>query len=88
METIGLTLKIPGEIIAAVKLPPEEIEREFRKELALALYKRGTLSFGKARTLAQLTYWEFDDLLGQREIVRHYTDDDLQEDMQYAHGDK
>lgn len=87
MERSGLTLEISDEIVSAVKLPPKEVECELRKELGLALYMRGTLSFGKARKLAQLTHWEFDDLLGHRKIVRHYTDADLKEDIKYADGE-
>jgi predicted HTH domain antitoxin len=87
MTGANLTLDIPADVIAAVKLPPREIEREFRKELALALYKRGTLSFGKARVLAHLSYWGFSELLGERQIARHYTQADLDEDILYALGD-
>ena len=60
-----LTLEIPGDILDAVRLPPDEMEREFRKELALALYQRGALPLGKARRLAQMTYWAFDAWLGR-----------------------
>jgi predicted HTH domain antitoxin len=84
MEAVKLSLEIPGEILGAVRLPPMEIEREFRKELAVALYQRGALAAGKARLLAQMTRWEFEELLGQRQIVRHYTDVDLEEDVRYA----
>ena len=63
-----------------------EVEREFRKELALALYQRGALSLGKAGLFAQMTYWEFEELLGQRKVLRHYTDLDLEEDIHYALG--
>ena len=80
MNTSRIILEIPAEILAAVKLPPQEIEQELRKEPALALYRRGALSLGKARVLAQLTYREFDELLGQREITRHHTKADLEED--------
>ena len=83
---IRLTLDVPDEVLEAVKLPPAEVEKEFRKELALALYQRGVLSLGKARVLAQLTRWEFEELLGQRKILRHYTDADLEEDIRYAFG--
>ena len=31
---------------------------------------------GKARVLAQMTRWEFEELLGQRRIVRHYTEEE------------
>jgi predicted HTH domain antitoxin len=77
-------LEVPAEVVEAAKLPPREMEREFRKELALALYQRGVLSLGKARLLAQMTRWEFEELLGVRRIPRHYTEADLEEDIQYA----
>ena len=86
MEAMKLTLEIPKEVLDAVRLPPREMEHEFRKELALALYQRGALSFGKARLLAQMTYWEFEELLRRRKVLRHYTDVDLQDDIRYALG--
>ena len=86
MEAMKLTLEIPWEVLDAVRLPPKEMEREFRKELALALYQRGVLSLGKARVLAQMTCWEFEELLGQRKVLRHYADVDLEEDIQYGLG--
>ncbi len=82
----SLIIEISGEILEAVKLPPDEVETEFRRELALALYQRGVLSASKARTLAQMTRWEFEELLGQRKIPRHYTGAELEEDIRYAQG--
>ena len=79
-----MTLDISSEIVDAAKLPQDEKEKEFRKELAVALYQRGVLSLGKARALAQMTRWEFEELLGQRKIVRHYTELDVEDDIQYA----
>jgi len=81
-----IVLEVPAELVGAAKLPPREVEMEFRKELALALYQRGVLSLGKARLLAQMTRWEFEELLGERGIQRHYTEVDLEEDIQYASG--
>ena len=81
-----LALKIPEEVQLALRLPPDELEKELRKELALALYRRRVLSLGKARKLAQMTRWEFEELLGQRRIPCHYTEEDLQEDVSYAEG--
>ncbi len=83
-----LNLEIPEEIVESLKLPPKEVELELRKELALALYQRGVLSLGKARALAHMTRWEFQELLGQRKIPRHYTKQDLEEDLRYAHSDQ
>ena len=79
-----ITLEITPEIIEATRLPYGEIAKEFRKELALALYQRGALASGKARVLAQMTRWEFDVLLGEREIPRHYTEADLEDDISYG----
>ena len=81
-----LALDIPDDVRAALKLPPEEVERELRKELALALYQRRVLPIGKARVLARMTRWEFEHLLGQRRVPRHYSAKDLQEDIEYARG--
>lgn len=79
-----MTINIPSEVVEAAKLPPEEREQEFRKELAVALYQRGVLSLGKARILAQMTRWEFEELLGERGVSRHYSESDLENDIQYA----
>lgn len=81
-----IQLEVSAEIVAATRLPYEEIEREYRKELALALYERGILPSGKASLLAQISRWEFEALLGQRHITRHYTESDLEEDIEYAFG--
>ena len=81
-----LIVEIPEEVQAALRLPPDEAEQELRKELAVALYRRGVLGLGKARALARMTRWEFEELLGQRQIPRHYTEEELQEDIQYAQG--
>ena len=80
----AMILDIPPDVVEAARLPQDEKEKEFRKELAVALYQRGVLSLGKARVLAQMRRWEFEELLGQRKIVRHYTESDLKDDIQYA----
>jgi len=81
-----LMLEVPPEVVDAVRLPPEEMENELLKELALGLYRRGVLSLGKARVLAQMDRWEFERLLGERRVLRHYTEEDLEDDLAQAHG--
>lgn len=83
-----LLLEIPEDVLESVKLPPDEIEKEFRQELALALYQRGVLSSGKACVLAQMSRWQFEALLGQRRVTRHYTETDLEEDIEYAQSNQ
>ncbi len=84
MEMTQIVIDIPRDVLDAVKLPSSEIEKELRQELALALYERGVLALGKARLLAGMTRWEFEELLGRRRIVRHYTTADLAEDIRYG----
>ena len=79
-----LILKIPEDVMDALRLPPDEVETELRKELALALYQRGVLSSGKACALAGMTRWEFEEILGKRQIRRHYIEKNLKEDIEYA----
>lgn len=82
----NLTITVPQDVLEAARIPPGEREKEFLKELALGLYARDILSFGKARELARMSKWEFTELLGERKITRHYTEEDLDEDLKYAHG--
>lgn len=56
------------EALAASRMTPEEL----RLELALALYQCGKLSFGKARELAGVSAWDFQEELGRRGIPMHY----------------
>lgn len=67
-----------------MRLPPPEQQQQLMIELAVALYARSILSFGKARELCGLSKYEFGLLLGQRGIPRHYAADDLRDDVTYA----
>ena len=80
-----MQLSIPESIIQSIRLPEGRIEAELLKELALALYAQELLSFGKARELANLDHWQFSQLLGERNIPRHYSETELTEDLDYAH---
>ncbi len=72
-----LQLDIPESIARSLRLPAPEVEPRLRAELAVALYAQGILSFGKASELAELSRFAFADLVTQRSIPRHYTEDDL-----------
>ncbi len=76
-----MTLEIPGELVEALRVPPEEHQARLRQELAVRLYQKGLLSFGKARELAGMNKWEFHLLLGDEGIVRRYDMEELEEDL-------
>jgi predicted HTH domain antitoxin len=63
------------------------MRQELRRELAIALYAQGMLSFGKARELAEMETYEFGKLLGERQISRHYGREELEDDIAYARGE-
>ena len=79
-----IQLEIPDSIVEAMRLARQDQKQQLLLELALALYARGILSFGKARELAGLSQYEFGLLLGKRGVPRHYTAEDLQDDVSYA----
>ena len=71
-----VSLEIPQEVLHATKMTLEEPKRE----LALHLFQQGKLSFGKARELAEMSPWAFQQLLGSRGISVHYDVEDYEED--------
>ena len=75
-------LDMPEECIKAVKLPSEEVPIRLKRELALRLYDKGLLSFGKARQLSEMSRWDFQELLAEEGIRRHYDVEELEEDLQ------
>ncbi len=79
-----IQLEIGDEIVTSMKIPPPEAKRELTRELALALYARWALSMGNARRMTGLTKREFLNELAYRGIKRHYTTQDLSEDIAYA----
>ncbi len=52
-----------------------------KRELALYLFERDKLSFGKAREMAEMTAWEFQLLLESRGIAVHYGVREYEEDL-------
>jgi len=71
-----IAIEIPREIIHATRMTPEEL----RRELAIYLFQQGKLSFGKAREMAGMTVWTFQQLLGSRGIAIHYDLEDYEAD--------
>jgi predicted HTH domain antitoxin len=79
-------LDIPESVASSLRLPVPEIEPRVRTELAIALYAQGILPFGKACELAESSRYAFADLVASRNIPRHYAEDDLSLDLEYARG--
>lgn len=72
-----IAIEIPREIIHVTRMSPQALKRE----LAVYLFEQGKLSFGKAREMAEMTGWEFQQLLGNKGIPIHYDLEDYEEDL-------
>jgi predicted HTH domain antitoxin len=81
---MSLRLEISDEVVAAMRLPQQEVSAELMKELALGLYARGVLSIGKAVEMAGITRQAFEALLAQRHIVRPFDSAELETDLAWA----
>jgi len=58
----------------------------FGQELAVHLFQEGRLSLGKAREMAGMTVWAFQQLLRSRGIPVHYDVEDYEEDLATLKG--
>jgi predicted HTH domain antitoxin len=74
-------VELPEELVEAIKLPPEEVPLRLKRELAVRLYEKRLLGFGKARQLAGMTKWEFQQLLGDEGVLRSYDVEELEKDL-------
>lgn len=72
-----MSIVIADEIIQSTRLT----EAELTQELALALFQREKLTLGQASRLAGMGQWQFQQLLGSRDIPIHYGVADFEADL-------
>jgi predicted HTH domain antitoxin len=75
--TTTISIPIPREVLHATRMTPVDL----RRELAVRLFQQGKLSFGKAREMAGMTVWSFQQLLGSQGIAVHYDVSAYEEDL-------
>ena len=75
-------LEVSQDVLDSARMTPAEL----KVEMALHLYAQGRLSIGKARELADMSLWEFRQLLASRRIPPHYDATDLAEDVATLRG--
>jgi predicted HTH domain antitoxin len=79
-----VTLTIPDELARALPLPAEEQQARLQTEMACLLYAKGWLSYGQAVRLSGLDHYRFGLELGDRNIPRHYSEAEIDHDLEYA----
>jgi predicted HTH domain antitoxin len=71
-------LEIPQDVLDSARMTVDQL----LLELAVHLYEQGRLSIGKAHELADLSLWEFRQLLCFRHIPPHFEAADLEQDLE------
>ncbi|MCK4416592.1 MAG: UPF0175 family protein [Candidatus Latescibacteria bacterium] len=75
-----VAVKLPEEILSAIKIKEEQASEQIRKLIALELYRERVISGGKAAEIAGMSISEFMELSSHRSIPIDYTLRDLEED--------
>jgi predicted HTH domain antitoxin len=76
-----VAIEVPREVLHATRMTTADL----RTELAISLFQQGKLSFGKAREMAGLHFWAFQQLLGSRGIPVHYDSEEYEADLKALH---
>ncbi|MEW6417929.1 MAG: UPF0175 family protein [Nitrospirota bacterium] len=71
------SIEIPDDILLASRMTAKDL----KIELAVHLYEMKKLSIGKAKSLADMTLWEFQNILASRKIPAHYDTEEYKEDL-------
>ena len=86
MEKVNVEMRIPKDILFAAGIREKNAESEFKKELAIQLFREKHLSFGKACELSDMNKWDFLELLGSRKIPLNYDVDSFKDDLKTIKG--
>lgn len=79
--SVKCELSLPETIVTALGYRESETGNAIKKELAVSFFQRSLLSFGQARQLAELTVWDFVQLLKDRKVTLHYGIPEYEEDL-------
>jgi len=74
-------LRIPAPLADALQVPSAEQPARLQRELAVRLYQKGLLTFGKARQLSGTGHWEFHELRASEGTTRSYDHEELECDL-------
>lgn len=65
MKTLTVTLELPRDLVGVLDAPPGDVEAQLRELIALALYREGRVSSGKAAELIGISKLAFVQLAAQ-----------------------
>lgn len=78
---MSFMIEIPDSAVAEMRLSPDELRVELRRDLAVVLYARGALPIGKAMEFAGLVRRDFERLLKERQVRRPFDQIELDREL-------
>ncbi len=75
-------MELPDNVLDVLNIPKDKLSSELKIQIALFLYEKGKLSFGKARELAGLSVWEFMEKLSENKIPLNYDVEEFEKDLE------
>lgn len=78
----NVMISIPGDALAGVKIPRQNLDAELKKHLALQLYRAGLVTGAAACRIAGVGKAEFQFLLGEAGICQQYDLEDYHQDLE------
>lgn len=83
MNQVTLKMDVPDFLVNLADIKKNKLQEYIRQTLAVALYREGKLSLGKAKELAHLSNkWEMIQLLNSRGVPLDYQADDAEADLE------
>ena len=82
MNTLKVKFELPIIIASQVGLNFDNISKEVQQMFALFLYEHKRISLSKACEIGGFNQWEFFEMNRQLSIPIHYTQNDLEKDME------
>lgn len=79
--SVKCEVTLPDKIVTALGYRESETGNAIKQELAASFFQRNILSFGQARQLAELSVWDFLQLLTDRKVPLHYGVPEYEEDL-------
>ncbi|MBC7226367.1 MAG: UPF0175 family protein [Thermoflexales bacterium] len=65
MRVLDVHLQLPRDLLGALDVPEEQVERRLREMIAIQLFREGRISSGKAAELLGISKLEFVQLLAR-----------------------
>lgn len=82
MASRSLKINIPSHFFIALNKTEDELKKEMRLYAAMHFYQSGKLTIGKAAEFAELSRWEFENILSDNNIpISNLDTEDIKADL-------